>query len=78
MKKKIEYTDGPIGKFRIIEDFLPPPEVLALAPVRIKITITLDGSTLDYFKKAADKYHGSYQQMIRRLLTAYAVRHPLA
>ena len=28
MKKKIEYTDGPIGDITLVDDFLPPPEKL--------------------------------------------------
>jgi len=28
MKKKIKYTDGPIGKTEEVEDFLPAPEEL--------------------------------------------------
>jgi len=26
MKSKIKYTDEPLGKLRIVDDFLPPPE----------------------------------------------------
>jgi len=28
MRKRIRYTDEPVGEPRIIEDFLPPPELL--------------------------------------------------
>ena len=28
MKKKPHYTDEPLGRIRIIKDFLPPPEAL--------------------------------------------------
>lgn len=30
MKNKIEYTDEPLGRLNVIEDFLPPPEELVL------------------------------------------------
>lgn len=30
MKKKITYTDESLGEVQIVEDFLPPPEHLAL------------------------------------------------
>ncbi len=30
MKGKTKYTDEPIGKVRVIDDFLPSPEELAL------------------------------------------------
>ena len=28
MKKKITYTDEPLGDIQVVEDFLPPPERL--------------------------------------------------
>lgn len=76
MKKKIRYTDEPIGELRRIKDFLPPPEELAFKDASIKVTIALSRSSVEFFKKAADKYHGSYQQMIRKLIDAYAANHP--
>jgi hypothetical protein len=30
MSKKIQYSDEPLGKLKIIEDFLPSPKTLAL------------------------------------------------
>jgi len=77
MKKRIVYTDEPSGKLRIIKDFLPPPEVLAHSPVRVKVTIALSKSSVDYFKKVAQKYHTPYQTIMRRLIDAYAAGHPL-
>ena len=41
MKNKIKYTDEPMGKLKIIKDFLPKPEELALKEENIKITISL-------------------------------------
>jgi len=29
MKKRIKYTDGPIGEVKVVPDSLPPPEKLA-------------------------------------------------
>ncbi len=78
MKKKIRYTDGPVGHFRIVKDFLPPPEALAFSPARVKVTMTLSQSSLDFFKKAAKKYHTPYQKMIRNLIDAYVARQPSA
>lgn len=76
MKKRIRYTDEPIGRVRILKDFLPPPEQLAVKDEGIKVTITLSKSSVQYFKKAAQKYRTPYQKMIRRLLDAYAAQHP--
>jgi hypothetical protein len=30
MKSKIKYTDEPMGKLKIVNDFLPPPDQLVL------------------------------------------------
>ena len=77
MKKKIQYTDEPFGKLRLIKDFLPPPEELAFREEGVKVTMTLSKSSVDFFKRAAEKYHAPYQQMIRKLIDAYTTRHPM-
>ena len=71
MKKTINYTDGEIGKIKIIEDFLPTPEELALKEDNTKITISLTTETVDFFKAEAKKHHTQYQKMIRNLLDMY-------
>ena len=30
MKSRIKYTDEPMGKLRVMKDFLPPPDKLVL------------------------------------------------
>ena len=72
MKSKIRYTDEPMGELRVIKDFLPPPEKLVLREENIKITISLNKSSIDFFKKEAQKHRTSYQKMIRRLIDWYA------
>ena len=72
MKQKIKYTDEPIGKVRVIADFLPSPKELALKDETVKVTISLSKSSIDFFKKEARKYDTQYQKMIRRLLDEYA------
>ena len=76
MKKKITYTDEPIGKVKIISDFLPSPKELALKEETIKVTLALSKTTIDFFKKEAQKYNTPYQKMIRRLLDEYSAHHP--
>jgi predicted DNA binding CopG/RHH family protein len=76
MKRKIVYTDEPLGRLRVIENFLPPPSELVLREEGVKVTMTLSKSSVDYFKRAAKKYGTPYQTMIRRLVDAYAARHP--
>jgi predicted DNA binding CopG/RHH family protein len=74
MKKgKIKYTDEPIGKVKkVISDFLPSPEELALKDETVKVTIALSKTSVEFFKKEAKKYNTPYQKMIRRLLDEYA------
>lgn len=76
MKKKIKYTDEPIGKVKIISDFLPPPEKLALKDESVKVTISLSKASVEFFKNEAKKYNTQYQKMIRRLLDEYSAHHP--
>lgn len=71
MKKKIKYTNEPLGEIKIIEDFLPSPEELAFNEDQVKVTIGLSKSSVDFFKKEAKKNHTQYQKMIRRLLDIY-------
>ena len=72
MKQKIKYTDEPMGKVKVVSDFLPSPEELALKDETIKVTICLSKTSIDFFKKEAKKYNTQYQKMIRRLLDEYA------
>ena len=71
MKGKIKYTDEPIGKVKVISDFLPSPEELALKDETVKVTIALSKASVEFFKKEAKKYNTQYQKMIRRLLDEY-------
>lgn len=71
MSAKIKYSDEPIGKVEVIEDFLPSPEELAFKEDTVKVTIALSKSSVDFFKREAKKHDTKYQQMIRRLLDAY-------
>ena len=75
MKKKIRYTDEPLGDLRVVEDFLPPPEDLVFKEEQIKVTISLSKSSVDFFKREAKKHHTPYQKMIRRLIDLYVARH---
>ena len=76
MKAKIRYTDEPIGKVKVIADFLPSPEELALKDETVKVTIALSRTSVEFFKNEAKKYNTQYQKMIRRLLDEYTAHHP--
>jgi len=71
MKSRIKYTDEPMGTLKIVKDFLPPPDMLILKDEKVKVTLSLSRSSIEFFKKEAEKYHTSYQNMIRQLIDAY-------
>jgi len=75
MKKRIKYSDEPIGPIRIVSDFLPSPAALAFEEDEIKVTLALSKRSVAFFKAEAKKRGTPYQRMIRRLLDAYAERH---
>lgn len=74
MKNEIKYTDGPLGKLRVVEDFLPAPENLIFKEDTTKVTINLSMSSIDFFKDEAKKNNASYQRMIRNLLDFYVMQ----
>ncbi|MBW2442697.1 MAG: BrnA antitoxin family protein [Deltaproteobacteria bacterium] len=76
MKEKIKYTDEPMRKVKVIKDFLPSPEELALKEETVKVTISLSRASVEFFKSEAKKYNTQYQKMIRRLLDEYTAHHP--
>ena len=78
MKKKIRYTDEPMGKFKIVPNFLPSPEVLAKRLKNTKVTIALSADSVGYFKNEAAKHHVQYQKLIRQVLDEYVARHKSA
>ncbi len=75
MSEKIRYSDEPLGKLRVVPDFLPGPEDLVFRDEGVKVTIALSKRSVDFFKSEARKHHTQYQRMIRRLLDAYAEHH---
>ena len=81
MKKKTEYSDAPkqvaesISLSERIEDFLPPPDRLIRKSEKVKITITLDGESVAFFKASAKKNNVKYQTMINEILSKYAERY---
>lgn len=77
MRKKIKYTDEPMGKVKVVTDFLPPPEELAFRDRNVKVTLFLSQYSVDFFKKEARSHGTKYQKMIRGLLDEYAHEHSL-
>src|SRR5438874_12413305 len=72
MSTKIRYTDEPLGKLKIVPDFLPAPEDLVFRDEGVKVTLILSKRSVEFFKREAAKHDTQYQRMIRRLLDAYA------
>lgn len=70
--KSKKLAHEPIGKVKIVKDFLPPPEKLLVKSKPVKITITLSQDSVDFFKEIAQKEHIPYQKLIRALLDKYA------
>lgn len=70
-KKKVKYTDEPIGEAQVIKDFLPSPDKLVLRDETVRVTLALTKKSVDFFKKEAKINHTQYQKMIRNLLDQY-------
>lgn len=70
-KKEIKYTNEPIGKVKLMADFLPSPDQLVFKEETVKVTLALTKESVDFFKKVAKEKHTHYQTMIRALLEQY-------
>ena len=76
MRRKRDHDSNmPVGKLTPVEDFLPPPHELAASENTVKITIALNKSSIEFFKKEAVKNHTKYQRMIREVLDWYASKY---
>ena len=75
MGARIRYTNEPLGRLRVVRDFLPRPEDLVFRDEGVKVTIALSKRSVEFFKGEARKHNTQYQRMIRRLLDAYAEHH---
>jgi hypothetical protein len=75
MSGRIKYTDEPLGKVKVVPDFLPSPDELAFRDETVKVTIALSRASVEFFKREAKKRDTQYQTMIRRLLDAYSAVH---
>ena len=72
MSKRIKYTKGPIGRAKVVADFLPPPSQLVVKEEVEKVTIALSKKSVDFFRQEALRHGTQYQRMIRSLLDQYA------
>ncbi|WP_048306806.1 BrnA antitoxin family protein [Halomonas sp. PR-M31] len=74
MKNRIRYSEEPIGEIKLVPDFLPSPEELALKNEQTKVTISLSSESVAFFKEEAKNHHMQYQKMIRQLLDEYVAQ----
>jgi predicted DNA binding CopG/RHH family protein len=72
--RTVKYTAGEIGRFRVIDDFLPPPDALVPREDHVKVTLSLSKRSIAFFKREAKKRRVPYQRMIRSLVDMYAER----
>lgn len=78
MTNKVNYTDAPEEIERSLEsavavdDFLPTPDKLVRKTEKTKITIAIDNSSLELYKKYAKKHNAKYQTMINSVVGSYA------
>ena len=75
MSKRIRYTDEPLGRLRLVDDFLPPPSELVFREETEKVTIALSKRSVAFFRAEARRHGTQYQRMIRALLDRYAAAH---
>jgi hypothetical protein len=73
-RKSVKYTEGEIGKVKVVKDFLPSPDKLVAREANVKVTLSLSQRSVDFFKREAGKRRVPYQRMIRALVDAYAER----
>jgi len=74
-RKRVKYTDEPMGKIKVVPDFLPSPGELVLKEETVKVTLSLTKESVDFFKEEAEARHTHYQKMIRALLDQYAAHY---
>lgn len=74
-ERENQCTHEPLGRPKVVADFLPPPKDLVFREEGVKVTLALSKRSVEFFKREAERHHTQYQRMIRRLLDAYAAHH---
>jgi predicted DNA binding CopG/RHH family protein len=80
-RKQVIYAEAPksiskgITEGEVIADFLPPPEELIRKEPKVKITITLNSGSVDFFRKFARRNNIKYQTMINEVLDKYVQKY---
>jgi hypothetical protein len=50
MSAKTKYSDEPLGRLKIVRDFLPRPQDLVFRDEGVKVTIALSKRSVEFFK----------------------------
>jgi hypothetical protein len=74
-KPKSRDKNMPVGALTEVPNFLPPPEQLVFPDDTVKVTINLKRSSVDFFKRRANRCHTKYQRMIREVVDRYATQY---
>ena len=75
------YTEAPkniskaITEGDIVNDFLLPPDKLVRKEEKVKITISLNSGSINFFKTHAKKNNVKYQTMINEVLDRYVQKY---
>ena len=75
------YTEAPknvskeILDGKIVTDFLPHPEKLVRKEPKVKVTISLNSGSIEFFKRHARQNNVKYQTMINEVLDKYVQRY---
>jgi len=75
MKRKHYNENMPVGELKQIPDFLPPPGKLVFPEQRVKVTIELNKSSVEFFKRKASLHRTKYQRMLRALIDRYVAQY---
>ena len=74
MKKRVQYTDEPM-QMRLIKDFLTSPEELVTKGKRVKVSVEISQSSLDFFRQQVGRSKMQAKNMIGTLLDVYATQY---
>lgn len=70
----MKYEEQPDTEWEVVADFLPSPDVLAAANKYVEVSIAVTPETVALFKEQAMKYHREYNELMARVVEAYAAK----
>src|SRR3990172_650948 len=70
MSTNIRYTDEPLGRLKVVRDFLPRPEDLVFRDEGVKVTIAMSKPSFESVSEEARTQNAPSQRMTRRMSAA--------